>query len=101
MDEQREDENSHECFVFCRKHYDIGRKELKLGGKDRIIVTVQDNQRILDQKQSTGKKGRDRLRKNDDNFDPDDNESEEDEQDMDDLADEANDDKMVRKHRKP
>lgn len=29
MDDQREDEESDECFVFCDKHSEIGKRDLK------------------------------------------------------------------------
>jgi hypothetical protein len=36
MNEQRENEEAHECFIFCDSHYEIGCKGLKEGGKDRL-----------------------------------------------------------------
>lgn len=36
MNDQREDEESYECFIFCESHYEIGCKALKDGGKARL-----------------------------------------------------------------
>ena len=36
MDEHRENEESYECFVFCNRHLEQGKKDLKQGGKERI-----------------------------------------------------------------
>lgn len=36
MNEQREDEESYEAFIFCEGHYEIGCKALKEGGKERL-----------------------------------------------------------------
>ena len=35
-DDLREKEDEYECFVFCLKHQEIGKRELKNGGKARI-----------------------------------------------------------------
>ena len=39
MNEHREDEESYECFIFCQKHLEIGKRDLKIGGKERIKAT--------------------------------------------------------------
>ncbi|CDW88690.1 phd zinc finger-containing protein [Stylonychia lemnae] len=39
MDDQRVNEDDYECFVFCDKHLEIGKRDLKTGGKDRLRET--------------------------------------------------------------
>jgi hypothetical protein len=36
MNDQRINEDDHECFIFCNKHLEIGKRDLKQGGKERI-----------------------------------------------------------------
>lgn len=36
MNQQRENEDSYECFIFCKMHFEVGKRDLKNGGKDRI-----------------------------------------------------------------
>jgi hypothetical protein len=37
MNENREVEESYECFIFCSKHLECGKRDLKQGGKSRIM----------------------------------------------------------------
>jgi L-fucose isomerase-like protein len=36
MNDLRENLDDYECYLFCLKHLEIGKRELKNGGKDRI-----------------------------------------------------------------
>eukprot|EP00347_Sterkiella_histriomuscorum_P013471 403364586 len=38
MNQQREDEEAEECFIFCEKHEEVGRRDLQNGGKARLQV---------------------------------------------------------------
>lgn len=40
MLEQKVNEDDEDCFIFCDKHVENGKKELKLGGKDRLAGKV-------------------------------------------------------------
>ena len=37
-------EDDHGCFIFCNHHMEIGKRELKQGGKERIRK-VEDNEK--------------------------------------------------------
>jgi hypothetical protein len=39
MDDQREDEDAYECYIFCSSHKEQGKKDLKQGGKSRLSPT--------------------------------------------------------------
>ncbi|TNV84149.1 hypothetical protein FGO68_gene12006 [Halteria grandinella] len=40
MNDHRENEESYECFLFCEKHLEVGKKELREGGKGRLVANT-------------------------------------------------------------
>jgi len=56
---QKEDPSSDECFLFCCKHQEIGIRELKLGGRKRLMEgpSIMAN----DTKKRSGKAARKKL----------------------------------------
>ena len=43
-DEHREAEDTVECFVFCEKHIEVGKKTLKTVGKEGLRITFTKEQ---------------------------------------------------------
>ena len=67
-DDLREKEDEYECFVFCLKHQEIGKRELKNGGKARILHGSIETGKMLqkfvgDKMPKQGTKSRQRQRK--------------------------------------
>ena len=40
MDDQRENEEDYSCYLFCDKHLEIGKRDLKQGGRERIMPST-------------------------------------------------------------
>ena len=40
MNDNRENEESYECFIFCSKHLECGQRDLKQGVKQRIMPST-------------------------------------------------------------
>ena len=80
MLDQKEDQDSDECFVFCDKHQDIGKRDLKLGGKKRLAykpsIMGSDQKQTKSNKGSDGKLARKRVVMEGDQSESEDNEEE-------------------------
>lgn len=94
MVEQKESEDSDECFIFCKKHDQIGKRELKSGGKNRLQQKLIPPKSSSNQKKSPAQKGSKKIPQEDE----DDNDEEAThEVEEDDQNDEADDDFQSRK----
>jgi len=97
MNENREEEESYECFIFCSKHLECGKRDLKQGGKDRImprnpaIVEKERLRKMVGETHANRKRGKQghSHRKDDEEVNDKDMHSEDDDDEDVDLADEA------------